>query len=452
MNHPLIARLLSASDRRAARQTLWMGAITTVRILSGLAQVSISARILGPEGYGVLAVIFAVTWLIYGLLEIPGGEAITTFVTRAVAEERPKEASRVVRFTLAVSLGLSLIAYALIAALAFTASDLLGIDQAYLDAAILYGVVGIPLSTHTETIAVLRLSDRLPLGLAVTIASSLTRIVLLSAAWLAEGGLLAVALAYVAGAAVNGTGMLVAATVSAPRAGMTDFLRSVSIRVPPDVIRFQIGSFGKSAIWILAHHMDSILLAQFTGAAEVGLYRGARQIINTTTYSFQLLMDGVQAEYSRQWYSRQGKALRRTSLRFTLVSFTLAAAGFGLLAVFHQPITRLILGAEFAGTAPSLLVMIPGAFVSTSVSVLTVLPAAVGRIRPSLAAAAAGLVASVAVIVGLAPLYGAEGAAWAYTTYFIVFVLVLMPFVISTLRQSRRLRQEHKESARVIMR
>ena len=105
-NHPmtsLISRLLPAAERRVARQTLWMGAITAVQFLGGLAQVTISARILGPDGYGVPAVIIAVTLLTYGLLAVPGGAAVTTFVTRGVTEGRPQEASRILRFTLAVS-------------------------------------------------------------------------------------------------------------------------------------------------------------------------------------------------------------------------------------------------------------------------------------------------------------------------------------------------------------
>ena len=187
-----------------ARQTLWIGAIIAVQLVGGLVQVTISARILGAEGYGVLAIIIAVTLLIYGLLAIPGGEAVTAFVTRGVAEGRPEEASRILRFVLALSLGLSLIAYAIIAALTFTASSLLGIDQDHRDAMLLYGVVGIFLATRTETLAALRLSDRVSLGLAVAVAAFLTRIGLLAVAWLTGGGLLAVVLAHVAGVVVNG--------------------------------------------------------------------------------------------------------------------------------------------------------------------------------------------------------------------------------------------------------
>ncbi len=439
----MLTRLLSASDRRVTRQTLWMGAITATQLLGGLAQMAISARILGPEGFGALAIIIAAAFLIHGLLAAPGGEAVTTFVTRALAGERPQEASRILRFTMAVSLGLSLIAYALIAVLVLAASSLLGIENAHRDTALMYGVVGIFLATRTESLAVLRLSDRVSLGLAITLAGVLTRVALLGVVWWAGGGLFEVVLAHIGGVVVGGAGMLAAAAVSAPRAGITGFLRSLSLKVPPDVARFQTGVFGRSTVSALAYNVDTLLVAQFTGAADVGLYRAARQITDTGHSPFQPLKDGVQPQYSRQWYSGQGGALRRTSLLFSLVSFASAAALFGLLAIFHKPIARLLLGEEFSGAAPLLLIMIFGAFAANSISALTALPAAVGRVWPLLAAEIGGLAVFVAAMVWLIPLRGAEGAAWANTTYYSVIALIPVPFIISILRQSRRLR--HKE-------
>ena len=419
-----------------------MGAITVVQLLGGLAQLTLSARILGPEGFGVLAVIIAVAALIHVLLAVPGGEAVTTFVTRAVAEERPQEASRILRFTMAVSLGLSLIAYAVIAGLVLMAGSLLGIDNAHRDLALMFGVVGIFLATRTESLAVLRLSDRVSLGLVVILAGVLVRVTLLGIVWLKGGGLFEVVLAHIAGVVVSGAGMLVAATVSAPRAGITGFLSSSSLKVPPDVVRFQTGVFGRSTFSALAYNVDTLLVAQFAGAADVGLYRAARQITDTGHYPFQPLRDGVQLQYSRQWYSGQGGALRRTSLRFSLVSFASAAALFGLLAIFHQSIAGFLLGGEFSGVTPLLLIMIFGAFAINSISALAVLPAAIGRVWPLLAGQMGAFAVFVAVLVWLVPLHGAEGAAWANTTYYGVIALILLPFAISILRESRRSRQK----------
>ena len=442
LNHPLLARFLPAADRRATRQTLWMGALAAIQLLGGLAQTAIAARILGPEGFGILAIIIAATLLIYGLLSMEGGEAVTTFVTRAISQGRPDEASQVFRFTLAVSLSLSLVAYALIALLTLTAGNLLGIAPAYLDATLLYGLAGIFLSTQTENLAALRLADRLGLGLAVMSVSALTRLALITAAWLTDGGLLAVILAYVAGSAVNGVGMFAVAIVAAPRAGLPGLLRSWSVRVPRDVVRFQTGTFGKSSIWHLTFNLDYLLLAQFTGPADIGLYRGARQIIEGARHPFRPFSDAIQPEYSRHWYSRRGGELRRMSLRFLLVSLLLSTVGFGILLIFHQPITRLILGPDFSGSASLLLIMIPGSFLYCGVLMFTILPVAVGWVGPSLAATGIGGLALIAAIILLVPTYGAAGAAWAYTAYFLILVAILLPFALAILWQTRRLKPE----------
>ena len=434
----LVAQVSSPSDRRVARQTFWMGSITVVEVVRGLAQVSITARILGPEGFGALAVIVAVSALIHGLVGLPGGDTVTTFVTRSVAEGRREEAGAILRLTMVVSQGLSLAAYAVIVALALTASSLLGISDTHVNALLLYGLLGVSLATGSEALAVLRLADRVNLGLVVTLAATLTSLGLIVLVWRTDGGLPAVVTAYAAAAAVNGVGMFAAAVASAPKAGVGGFLTSLSLRAPSDVVRFQYGTFARTKLGTLSQNLDFILMAQFAAAADVGIYRAARQIIDMARRPFRLIRFGVQPEYSRQWYSGRGAELRRSFRRFTIMSLSLAAVGLALLAILHKPIISLVLGDEFAEASSPLLIMIPGAFVA-STAVYSILPVATGRTSPILVSAIAGLLASIAVLVWLVPQYGAEGAAWARTTYSLVSALVLVPFVVSILRQSYRI-------------
>ena len=432
----LIDRFLPKSDQRVASQTIYLGGITAVQVLGGLVQTALAARILGPEGYGALAVIIATTSLIFGVVALPGGDAVITFATRSVTAGRKEEASRILRFALFASAGLSLIAYIMMVVLALVASGPLGIESSHVNAVLLYGVTGIFLATRTVTLAVLRLADRVSLGLAVVLIGTSTQIAVLVGAWLAGGGLIMVVLALLASAGVNGIGMFVAAAASARQAGMPNFLQSLTVRVPRDVVMFQLGTFGKNAIRALNRNMDLILVAQITGSADVGLYRGARQIVDTARRPFQPVRTGVQAEFSRQWFSCRGAELRLTLLRFFLLSLAIAGVGFGLLAAFHESIIRLILGPGFSGASQLLLIMIPGSFIFAGMSVLNILPAATGRVSPSLSGATAGFLVSAAMILWLVPPYGAKGAAWANTAYFIVFAVVIIPFVVSILRRS----------------
>lgn len=438
---PALSRLLPAAERRAARQTFWMGVITAAQLLGGLAQVYLSARILGPAGYGVLSIIIAVTWIIYRLLAIPSAEVIASFATRSLVTGQTGAAARVLYSALLLNLGTAGIAYAVNAALFYAAGDWLGIDRANLGAATLYALTGVFLATHQGALAALRLCDRLLLGLAVTVASGLAQVALLTAVWLTGGGLLAVTLTYVVSAALNGIGMLAALTIAARRAGIPPSRRALTLKVPAEARRFQAGSYGKAVAWALARDLDIILLAQFTGPANVGLYRGAQQVVRSARVPFLKLAEVMQIEYGRRWHLRQIRALRRLIVRFSVASFLLALAGFGMLAALHQPVIRFILGAEFADAAPLLLIMLPGVFLSAGFSALTVLPAAAGRIRPSLTGTLVGLAVAVSVMLGLTPRYGALGAAWANTAYFIAFTATLTPFVLATLRQNRNREQ-----------
>lgn len=434
-----IRRAFSQSEGRAARQAVWLNGVLVIEFLGSAAQLFIVARILGADGFGALAVIVAIAALIHGLAAAPGGDAVTTFATRGMAEGRPEEAARALRFTLALSFGLSVAAYAVIALLA-VAADYVGVDPVYREAALLYGLVGVCMATQTETQAALRLADRVPLAFAVTAASSLTRVGLLIIAWRADAGLIEVVMAYVAGAAVYATGMLAAAAASARRAGMPGLLRSASISVPSDVKRFQLAVFGRTVMESLSRNADSILVAQATGAQNVGLYRAARQIMDAAQRPIAMLRLSAQTEHSRQWRFGRGRELRRSVLVFTLMAFALAAIGFGLLAVFREPIVRLVLGEAFLESASLLLILIAGAFASNSTAPFVSLPLAAGRAAPYLWARAAALSIAIPAYVWLPSAYGAEGAAFARLTHVFVFLLVIVPFAASTLRQSRRLR------------
>ena len=217
-------------------------------------------------------------------------------------------------------------------------------------------------------------------------------------------------------------------------------MTSLSLRSPSDVVRFQFGTFARTKLGTLGQNLDFVVMAQFAAAADVGIYRAARQIIDMTRRPFRLIRFGVQPEYSRQWYSGQGAELRSAFRRFTIMSLSVAAVGLALLAVLHKPIISLVLGDGFAEASSPLLIMIPGAFVAGT-AVYSILPVATGRTSPMLVSAMAGLVASLAVLVWLVPQYGAEGAAWARTTYLLVSALVLVPFIVAILTESYRIRR-----------
>ena len=426
------------SDRLIAQQTVWLGATSGIQLVGGVAHILFGTRILGAAGFGALAVVMATAALIHSIIAIPGSDTVTTFANRSLVEGRPREAGALVRFVVFVSTGLSLVAFLVICAVGLLAGDLVLVGDTHISVLVLYGLVGVFLATNSSALAVLRIADNLRASFVVACADNLVRLGILAAAWVTGGGLVAVVSASVAGAAVSGVGMLVAATLCARKAGFAGLLDSLSLRVPKDAAKFHFTMFGRTTVGALAHNVDTVLLAQFVGASDVGLYRASRHLVDMARQPFNLIGIAVQPVLSRLWFDRQGAQLRGTIRRFTAFSAAFAVLGFAALALIREEIAVSLLGVEFAGVAPLILILIPGAFAS-SLAVPATLPLAVGRSMPALASSASGLVAVVTAMWFLAPTHGVVGGAWARTILMVVAFAVLMPAFTSIVRESRRL-------------
>ena len=94
------------------------------------------------------------------------------------------------------------------------------------------------------------------------------------------------------------------------------------------------------------------------------------------------------------------------------------------------------MGEDFvAGAGAALPALLLGALPPPTIRAL---PMAIGRWRPTTAAATAALAAFLALTLRLAPIYGATGAAWARTAFFWTYFAVALPFALAALREGER--------------
>ena len=428
-----LTSFLSLSDLRVARHSFWFATIAGVNACGTVAQVMIATRMLGTEGFGQLVLIIAMCALVHGLVAMPGGEAVMTFVARSNARGDRADAGAVLRFTMAASFALSLVGYAVIVALASLAGPPIGLGNVHLLAILLLGLEGVLRATQSESVAVLRLSDRVYLGLAVALPATAVRLALLGLAWSSNTGLLGVATAYLCGSAVHGVAMFAAAIASTRKAGISRVFGT--LRVPTDVLRFQAGIFGKSSVGILSAHIDVLLLGQLAGTSEAGLYKGARYVVEATLQPFRLIQLGLRPELSMAWFRDGRPAVARILRRYTWVAVAIASSIFVPLALLGDTVVPLVLGDTFTTAAEPLVIMALGAFVVGSAVGVVSLPIAVGRVAPSLGASAAGLATMVVGTLILAPPFGAAGGGAAYLAACVVSTLFLVASVPRLLRR-----------------
>ena len=432
-----LARVFSDSERRVARQSFWMNAVFAARLFGGLAAVYMTARILGVEGFGALALISALCALFYGLANaaIP---TVTTFAARALAEGRREEAERVFRFSLAFSLAAALIACAAITALALAAGDALGIPPEHRSAAPVLAAGGALASVNYPARGLLFIADRMELAALASAAAALTRVALIAAAWATGGGMMQVALGMAVADAALGLGTLAAAIAAAPRAGLTGLTRSASVRVPADVARFSVARAWTTGANSIVNGLDAILLARFAGAggiSQAGLYGAARRVADMAAGVAHLTRGAARAEYSALWYAGRGARLRRVALRMTGATFAVSLAVVLPLALLRDPIMRYLLGADFAAAGAPMLILLLGVLAVPTLRSLTV---AAGKPMPTVVSSLAALAAFGAITAWLSPTQGATGAAWARTAFFWTDFIIALPFALAVFREAGR--------------
>ena len=425
--------MFSSTDVRVGRQTAWMWCLHAVQILSSTIGMALAARMLGLELYGTLALFIGLTGLVGGMLYAPGGELISTYVTRELAAGRRAEAGKVLRFAFLAAIVSRVLGFVVVSVLVAFFGPWLGIPEDQRFEMCVYATILIGGAAQSECLAVLRLADKLAFGFAAGVSSALVLIGGLAVAWWTDGGIRYVVFAYAAHAAVLGAGLFLGAIAGARAVRVPLLLRLSSWRIPRDMLSFQAAAFLKASFNAMYLSLDVVLLAQLTTSAQVGAYRAARLIADVGVRPFYTIALALQVEFARYWYAGDRANLRRLAKRFTGASVLLALTGFGLLAALHPWIIAAVLGDGYASAANPLLAMILGSVVLAATMPLHGLPSAAGRGWPNSIASLVALAAQITGIILLAPSFGAYGAALAYTGYSFALVAVLVPFAIALL-------------------
>ena len=429
-----------AASGRLERQTKWSVSVTAFDLVRGLAQLAIVLRVLGNEGYGVLAPIYFVTALMQAGLSVLSDQAITTFAARALADGRPKEASLILWSNIKLSFCLGLAAYLGVAVLAFGVPDLISLDAEHRELLLVFGLTALFMANHKDSLAILRLADRYHYSFVVALVTGVLQLGALATIWIVGGSLWLVVLIATGAAAVNGGGMFAAAALSARKMGLSRPPSGASLRtMPKDVANFLRASFWQTKAGALGWQLDVILVAKLGTEAQTGVYAAARRVVDCLDVFARSVGQVIQTEYSRRWFTSTGAGVRPLWKHSTAMLTVSALAICGGVFLFRD-LAATVLSDEFAGAggATTIAYVLPGAFAYLAATAVLALPAAVGKMWPSFIWQTVALLVQVGAVFLLVPEFGANGAALSRTLFYVALAVVAVPFAISVLRQNRR--------------
>lgn len=427
-------------EGQVARQSAWMAGISIAEICRALAQLLLVTRMLDLNQFGAFTVIVTIAFLFQGGTAVLGQDAVTTFMARSVANGRLGEAAAIMWSVFKISALLGLASYGLLAVFAFTGTRWFGLGPT--DAAVLlaYGTAVVPMSVRESALAVLRLTNHVARGFAVTVAGGLAQVAgLLVVSRTAEGSLFAAATVVAGGMALVAAGLLVAAVTSARHSGLPTGQAGTPLRaLPTDVTEFLRGSFWQTKLALLYYQLDVLLLSALATPVQVGLYGVARRLADFPMSLAHPIAQAMQAECSKRWYGSDGEGFRRMMLMLCAVTTGIALAACLGLFVLGEPIVAWF-DPESADAGTVLKFMVPGLFASVAAWGLFLIPLGLGRMKLALIAPTAAIVVLVATGMLLVPDHGAVGAALARNAAYVTLGAISVAFAVPLWRRSRRL-------------
>jgi O-antigen/teichoic acid export membrane protein len=411
---------------------VWQAAIS----VADLVQLSLITHILGLTEFGRLALAMSFVILVGQFFDLRVGAAATKFGSARLAAGEIEGFAGVLQLSYLLD-GLTGVAgFAVVAGLApLVGPSLIGDNGTAL--VILYACTLLISTVDESSVSVLRVMDRFRLLTWCGVALEALRIGLIGAALAISPSLTSVLLALIAydlaAAAIN---LLLANHVFSRTFGRSFLQRSLSaFREKKQMVRMALHTNLVSYARLAQVQLPTLLLGAVGTATQVGVYK-----VGTAggTIVGRLADPGYAAvlpRLSRLWASRRLDDIRSLIRASTVVSGAVVGVALIVVILLREPILRL-LGGEGGGAAATVLVL---AGIGQAVNGLffwnTGLLYASGRSGSVAAISVLGTALQTALVVGLIPSLGADGAALALLVTLIATNIVATVLCLRVLQE-----------------
>jgi O-antigen/teichoic acid export membrane protein len=406
----------------------------------GLLALALSARALGPELLGVLALIEAYTSLVDRLSRLEPWQALIKYGADALEGNRPDDFRSLLKFGVLIDAAGA--GCGALVAIAFVAvvGPWLGWSEQTVHMAAIYSLSLLFQLAATPT-AVLRLYDRFAVFAWLEVAAAAARAALFALAFLAGAGLWTfLLLAMVVHFARHFTLGLIAFR-ELRRHGHSGF-RSARIagvgKRWPGIWSLMWSVKASNLIRRSTGDVDTLLIGAILDTAAVGLYHVAKRLGQATLKVGVPLQQVLFPDLARLWARREIARLRRTVIQIDVIGGGLAAAVLAGVALNIDLVLRLTVGPDYAGAA--LLVILQLIATTTTLFGTALRPALLSmglevRLLKAVIVATLGFYATLMVLL---PLLGVVGASIAHIVLNTVWLVAASMAFVRQIRQETR--------------
>lgn len=353
MTRQWLAVWLDDGLRRLVRNASTLIVGNAMQSAIGLASLALTARALGPPDFGKLVIAVAYASIVTQLIGFQSWQAVIRYGTGALARDDTRQFMGIVKTGTVLDLLAAIVASLVALAGVMLGADLIGIDAESRAVALLVSLAIAANIIGTPT-ALLRIFDRYKLFVVQSLVTSVLKLLLVGAAFLAGGDLWTFALAWVASQVFGHmlrAGLAVRELVKRRLLASRGQTITATFRMHPDLARFFLFTNLNSTARIL-RDLDVPILAWLLGPGAAGSFKIARQLAGSLNKIIDPFFVVVYPDLARL------HSAGTTSVALSLVrrsALSLGALASALLVVFiivGEPLMVLVLGEAFRDSFP----------------------------------------------------------------------------------------------------
>ena len=406
--------------------------------LLSLATLTLSARTLGVEKFGILVLVQTYGQVIATLATFQSPQAMIRYGAIALErEDTPAFQSLLKLLTSLDALG-GVVAVIVGFMLAPIIGPYIGWSPEVIGYAQLYSFLVFFTACATPT-GVLRLLDRFDLLAMQTTMTPLLRLIGISTAVLLHAPFWGYLLAWFFAQMAGGTTLTVLAWREVYRrkrlTGMSLSWQNLGA-AHPGVLGFLVQSNLYSALLILTGHASTFLIGYFAGPGSAGLYKLGRDSATVLTKPAELLNQSIYPEFARLGSRNAWHEFKRLILRGSAVAAGAGAVMVALVVTLGAPFLHTFFGEAFAGAYIPLVLLVSAAGISIMGFPMDAALFAMGKSGIPLRISTTVVFAvQLPLLILLTRMFGLNGAGFAVLAGAATTLVTMSLFAVNQLRQ-----------------
>ncbi|MCK9306501.1 MAG: oligosaccharide flippase family protein [Methanoculleus sp.] len=394
----------------------------------GLIAYAITARLLGPEQFGIFVLITTFVLIVDALVNFQSWSALIKYGTEALEERRPDLFMGVVKLcslldvaTACIGTIIAIVAVSLFGQWFAWDAETVQMTAAY-SLVILFNLSGVPTG-------IFRIFKRFKLFAAQNILSAVIKFSGVAIVFVAGAGLWPVLLVWMIATIAGYMLLLIFGWRELYRQGYLQYssvpLREATARFP-GLMGFLGATNLSSSVWLGSREVDTILIGGLAGVEGAGIYKIAKQVSSIPAMLSDPLYQAVYPDLSLLWARREIPQFRRLIIRSGIVAGAMATAiwvGFLLLGI---PVIHLLFGAAYTPAYPIAVIYMVAMVVAIFGFPLSPAMASIGVPKLTLWVHLLSTAAYFPLLVVCTRALGLTGAAVAFVAYYLIWSVLMI--------------------------